>query len=172
MQPMEPWPPRTTDDLERWLMDEMPYLLSHPATDTTPAVPGEVEELAEKIARAVAAKHRGVTARVSQINIARTQLSDPTFRAAAMAIDGVRQMVERYEKLQPRLLAYQQAKKVLVDRRRLLIEMRYERFLPPGDVASALGISPATYRREREESLARMLSSIWFGEPQTAVSET
>ena len=164
LQPMEPWPPRTTDDLERWLMDEMPYLLSHPATDTTPAVPGEVEELAEKIARAVAAAHHGVTARVSQVNIARTQLSDPTFRAAALRIEGIRQLVERYDKLAPRLLAYQQAKAVLPDRRRQLVEMRYERFLAPGDVADALGISGSWYRKEREASLEQMIASVWFGE--------
>ena len=171
MQPMDPWPPRTTDELERWLMDEMPYLLSHPATETSPAVPGEVEELSEKIARAVAAAYHGVQANVSQVNIARTQLSDPTFRAAALRIDGIRKMVERYDKLQPRLLAYQQAKKVLPERRRQLVEMRYERFLAPGDVAISLDISPPTYRREREEALEKMLTSIWFGEPQAAVSE-
>ncbi len=161
---MEPWPPHTTDDLERWLMDEMPFLLSHPATDTTPAVPGEVEELAERIERAVAAAHQGVSARVSQVQIARTSLSDPTFRAAAFQVDGVRQMVERYDILAPRLLAYQQAKTVLPERRRTLVEMRYERFLAPGDVAAELGISGSWYRKERDASLERMLASLWFGQ--------
>jgi len=168
---MEPWPPRTTDGLERWLMDEMPFLLSHPATETTPAVPGEVEELAEKIARAVASAHQGVSARVSQVQIARTSLSDPTFRTAAFQVDGVRQMVERYDKLAPRLLAYQQAKTVLPERRRLLVEMRYERFLAPGDVAARMGISGSWYRKERDAALERMLASLWFGEKSESGAE-
>ncbi len=135
----------------------MPVLRGRP-----PDVMGYVEELAEKLARAEAEIHQPVNAKYSQINVARTQHSDPTFNVAKKHLEGIAEMRTELERVRPQIQRYELAKTTLTEQRRRIIVLRYEEFIAPAEVMEIMELPKTTYYREWRAAMEKILNVLWF----------
>lgn len=138
------WPPKDPEALKLWLLDEMPVLRERR------------EVLIDRIAKGQAVLHQPVTARLSRINVARTETSDPTFDVVALWSVELPALTREVESIDALLGEYTMAKAALDERPRKVIELHYEYYLGPAEVCKALAISARTYDRDHSGALRIM----------------
>ena len=140
---MTEWPPRDAAEFKEWLLDELPILK-------------ERREMLEH--RVATAEQVMRSPQWSQIQIARTTTSDPTFNLAARWVEELPILRFEIAAIDAILDEYRRAKVALTDRQRKIIESLYEYYLGPTEVCVGLSISRSTYDRDHHDALALMVS--------------
>lgn len=147
------WPPRDAAALKLWLLDELPLLRERR------------DMIAERIAKGEAVLHQPTSSRLSQINIARTTTSDPTFDVVALWADELPHLRRELLAMDAILDEYRRVKTALTERQRKLIEWVYEYYLAPSEACVGLAVSRRTYDRDHHDALALMVSILeWQSE--------
>ncbi|MDE2099046.1 MAG: hypothetical protein KGL39_17465 [Patescibacteria group bacterium] len=142
------WPPKDPARLKLWL-DE--YL---------PALRDRRKNLLERIAEGKTVLHQPVTARLSQINIARTTTSDPTHDVVAMWSVEIPAMEAEVRRIDLILRQYERVKGALAEIPRKVIEGTYDLHLGIGEICGSAGISERTYYRYLQHAVEFMAERI------------
>ena len=132
---MSEWPPRDPRDFRRWLIIGLP------------AMRDRRENLMERIEEGNAVMHQPVTARLSQINVARTTTSDPTHTVVALWADEIPEMERELRRIDLILRQYERAKGDLEESHRKVIEGLYDLNLGMTEVCASVGIDDSTAYR-------------------------
>lgn len=148
------WPPQTAEVLKDWLEYDLPCVRS------------DIEDVAMQILHISGTAYVPYSARLSQIKVARTSTSDPTFQTVLKLADHVPELRKRYFALYRILSRYEGAKAILdPDDELQIIEMRYDGIddghghlvrLKTDEITSRLRISRTSYYRIRSEALDAM----------------
>ncbi len=199
---MTEWPPRSVKELRQWLRDEVSLVqeradilaeriarfeeLSRQAAEQIvaefPQLKERYDALAQSIENAEAMAHQPVNAHYSQVNVARTMHSDPTYSVVLtwlVKLPWLReQMRDLLTQLEVEVLAkledlraeqmvvgtvlgeYEQSKRALTERQRKIIEGHYEVHLSRAEIAKSLSISTSTYDEDLKIALRRMFAVV------------
>ena len=145
---MTEWPPKDAAALKIWLLDEMPILRER------------LEVLEARIEAGEATLHQPVNAHLSQINVARTTTSDPTYQVVLLWVDQLPALRTEASAIASMLDEYERAKRALTDRQRQIIEERYDHYQPVQRVCEAMSLTRSPYYEEHSEALRRMLAVV------------
>ena len=142
------WPPSSCRQLEDWM------------TNGRRAASKRIDLLNERKAQILATIHQPVTAKYSQVKVARNSKSDPTFRVVEMWIDLVPNIDRELDSIRLSIRSLRAAVAALPDRERDLIRMRFDSEMPVDEIATALSISRATFYRIKEDALASIYQTV------------
>ncbi len=136
------WPPPTPFHLEEWLRVGKPQFEKR------------LEILRDRRDVALATIHQPVTARPSQIKVARNSSSDPTFKVVEMWLDLVPRIDDEIRVIESAFSHVARAASALEPLPRALIARRYDEKRTVDDILPELGVSRSTFYRIRDDAMA------------------
>lgn len=144
MNRVDHWPPPTPFHLEEWLRVGKPQFEKR------------LEILKERRDIALSTIHQPVTARYSQIQVARTTTSDPTFKVVEMWLDLVPRIDHEIKTIEAAFVHVAKAAAGLDPIPRAIVSMRYDEKRTVDDIITELAISRSTFYRLRDDAMATL----------------